>query len=72
MVTAALCTIGVDSPAFTGVACRMGSLTVAAEASVPESIMWMQSSHVQSMAARRYVHLTDPNRLYDTWRTFRL
>jgi hypothetical protein len=39
MVTAALRTIGVDSPAFTGVSCRMGGLTVATEAGVPESIM---------------------------------
>ncbi len=50
----------------------MGGLTVAAEAGVPESIMWMQSGHAQSMAARRYVRLTDPDRLYDTWRAFRL
>jgi hypothetical protein len=50
----------------------MGGLTVAAEAGVPESIMWMQSGHTQSMAARRYVRLTDPDRLYDTWRAVRL
>ncbi len=71
-VTTALRTIGVHSSAFSGVSCRMGGLTVAAEAGVPESIMWMQSGHAQSMAARRYVHLTDPDRLYDTWRAFRL
>ncbi len=39
MVTAALRTIDVHSPAFSGVSCRMGGLTVAAEAGVPESIM---------------------------------
>jgi hypothetical protein len=74
MVTAALRTIGIDSPAFTGVSCRMGGLTVAAEAGVPESIMWMQSGHAQSLstAARHYVRLTDPDRLYDTWRAVRL
>ncbi len=54
------------------VSCRMGGLTVATTAGVPESIMWMQSGHTQSMAARRYVRLTDPDRLYDTWRAFRL
>ena len=70
MVTAALRTIDVHSPAFFGVSCRMGGLTVAAEAGVPESIMWMQSGHAQSMAARRYVRLTDPDRLYDTRRAF--
>jgi hypothetical protein len=72
MVTSALCTIGVDSASFTGVSCRMGGLTVAAEAGVQESIIGMQSGHAQSMAARRYVRLTDPDRLYDTWRAFRL
>ncbi len=44
MVTAALRTIGVQSPAFSGVSCRMGGLTVATTAGVPESIMWMQSA----------------------------
>jgi hypothetical protein len=72
MVTAALRTIGVNSSAFSGVSCRMCGLTVAAEAGVPESIMWMQSGHAHSMAARRYVRFTDPDRLYDTWRAFRL
>ena len=72
MVTAALRTIVVQSSAFSGVSCRMGGLTVATTAGVPESIMWMQSGHAQSVAARRYVRLTDPDRLYDTWRAFRL
>ncbi len=72
MVTAAHSTIGIDSPSFTGVSCGMGGLTVAAEAGVPEFIMWMQSGHTQSMAARCYICLTDLDRLYDTWRAFRL
>ena len=72
MVTSALKTIGVDSKSFTGASCRMGGLTVACEAGVPESVMWMQSGHAQSMAARGYVRLTNPDRLYDTWRAFRL
>jgi hypothetical protein len=72
MVTSALKTIGVSSKAFTGASCRMGGLTVASEAGVPESVMWMQSGHAQSMAARGYVRLTNPDRLYDTWRAFRL
>ena len=50
----------------------MGGLTVASEAGVPEAVMWMQSGHAQSMAARGYVRLTNPDRLYDTWRAFRL
>ena len=72
MVTSALKTIGVHSNAFTGASCRMGGLTVACEAGVPESVMWMQSGHAQSMAARGYFRLTNPDRLYDTWRAFRL
>ena len=72
MVVAALRMIGVDSSAFSGVCCRMGGLTVATEAGVPENILWMQSGHAQDRAARRYVRLTNPDRLYDTWRAFRL
>ena len=63
MVTA----IGVHSSSFTGVSCSIGGLTVASEAGVPESIMWMQIGHAP-LAAR----LTDPNRLCDTWCVFRL
>ena len=66
MVTCALCTIGVNPSSFTGDSCRQGGLTIASEASVPESIMWMQRGHAQSMAARRYVRLTDPDR-EDFW-----
>ena len=50
----------------------MGGLTVATEACVPESVMWMQSGHAQDRAARHYVRLTNPYSLYDTWRSFRL
>jgi hypothetical protein len=50
----------------------MGGLTIATEAGIPENIMWMQSGLAQDRAARRYVRLTDPDRLYDTWRAFRL
>ena len=42
----------------------MGGLTAATAAGVPESIMGMQRVHAQSMAVRRYVRLTDPDRLY--------
>ena len=72
MVTSALSTIGVDSSSFTGASCRMGGLTVASEAGVPESILWRQSGHAQTVAARGYVCLTNPDRFYDTWRSFRL
>ena len=72
MVVSALRMIGVDTASFSGVCCRMGGLTVATEAGVPENILWMQSGHAQDRAARRYVRLTNPDRLYDTWRAFRL
>ncbi len=72
MVVCALKTIGVDTPAFTSMSCSMGGLTVATVAGVPESILWMQSGHAQDRAARRYVRLTDPDRFYDTWRSFKL
>ena len=72
MVIAALRMIGVNTTAFSGVCCRMGGLTIATEAGVPESILWMQSGHAQDRAARRYVRLTNPDRLYDTWRAFHL
>ena len=72
MVVAALRMIGVDTTAFSGVCCRMGGLTVATEAGVPENILWMQSGHAQDRAARRYVRLTNPDRLYDTWSAFHI
>ena len=72
MVLASLRLIGVDPSSFSGISCRMGGLTVATEAGVPEHILWMQSGHAQDRAARRYVRLTDPNSLYDTWRAFSL
>ncbi len=72
MEVAALRMIGVDTTSFSGVCCRMGGLPVATEAGVPENIMWMQSRHAQDKAARRYVRLTSPDKLYDTWRAFRL
>jgi len=72
MVTNALLEIGVNTAGFSGVSARMGGLTVAIEAGVPEHILWMQSGHAQDRAARRYVRLTNPDRLYDTWRAFSL
>jgi hypothetical protein len=72
MVVAALRMIGVDTTAFSDVCCRMGGLTVATEVCVLENILWTQSGHAQDHAARRYVRFTNPDRLYDTWRAFRL
>ena len=57
----------VDAAGFSGVCCRMGNLSVAIEAGVPEHILWIQSGHSQDKSARGYARLTDPDRLYDTW-----
>ena len=72
MVVASIRVIGVDTTAFSGVCCRMGGLTIATEAGIPENILWMQSGHAQDRAARRYVRLTNPDRLYVTWRASHL
>ena len=75
MVTSALETLGLDTSAFSGVSCRMGGLTVAIEAGVPEAILWMhsmQSGHAQDAAARRYVELNSPALLYSTYEAFNL
>ena len=72
MLSRALLEIGVNTASFSGASGRMGGLTVAIEARVPEHILWMQSGHAQDRAARRYVRITITDRLYDTWRAFDL
>ena len=71
-IVEALGYVGVDSAAFTGVCARRGGLTTAIEAGVPEVILWMQSGHAQSRAARRYITLNSPALLYSTWESFQL
>jgi hypothetical protein len=66
-ILAALCSVGVDTTAFSGVSARRGGLSTAIEAGVPEIILWMQSGHAQSRAARSYVALQSPSLLYKTW-----
>ncbi len=61
---------GVDPAAFTGVCARRGGLTTAIEAGVPEAVLWMQSGHAQSRAARRYISLNSPALLYETRKAF--
>ena len=67
-----LAAIHLDTSAFSGVCARRGGLSTAIEAGVPEAILWMQSGHAQDKAARRYVKLTSPARLYDCWGAFDL
>ena len=63
---------GLDTSCFSGVRARKGGLSTAIEANVPEHILWMQSGHAQTKAARVYVQLRSPALLYDTWKAFGL
>jgi len=71
-ILAALEYVGVDTTAFAGVSARRGGLSTAIESGVPEAVLWMQSGHAQSRAARRYVTLQSPALLYQTWDAFDL
>jgi integrase len=57
---------------FSGISARKGGLTTAISAGVPEEIVFLQSGHGQTRAARAYMHLQDPARLFDTFRAFGL
>ena len=63
---------GADTRRFSGISARKGGLTTAITAGVTEEILFLQSGHSQSRAARHYMHLQDPARLYDTFRAFSL
>lgn len=71
-IVCALRYIGVDNAAFTGVSARRGGISTAIEAGVPEVVLWMQSGHAQTRAARRYITLNSPALLYKTWEAFDL
>ena len=72
MVVAGLAQVGYDPEWFSGVCARRGGISRAIEANVPEHILWMQTGHSQSKAARVYVDLGSPALLYDTWGAFQL
>ena len=63
---------GADVTRFSGISARKGGLTTAIAAGVTEEILFLQSGHSQSRAARNYMHLQDPHRLFDTFRAFGL
>lgn len=71
-IVSALGYLGLDTDSFTGVCARKGGLSTAIEAGVPEVVLWMQSGHAQSRAARRYITLHSPELLYKTWQAFGL
>ena len=71
-IVEALSYLGIDTTAFTVVCARRGGITTAIEAGIPEVVLWMQSGHAQSRAARRYITLNSPSLLYLTWEAFGL
>ena len=72
MVVAGLAQVGYDPEWFSGVCARRGGISTALEAKVPEHILWMQTGHSQSKAARTYAQLGSPEQLYETWEAFQL
>ena len=68
--TRALC--GANVRHFSGISARKGGLSTAITAGVTEEILFLQSGHGQARAARNYIHLQDPARLFDTFRAFGL
>ena len=65
-------TVGVDAEMFSGISARKGGLSTAMEAGVPEWVLFFQSGHGQSKAARSYMALDSPTFLFDTWKAFKL
>ena len=74
MIPKALAQVGVDASGFSGVCARRGGIITAIEAGVPEHVLWMQSEHAQTRAARQYVvpSATNPELLFKTYEAFRL
>ena len=61
-----------DPSHFSGISARKGGLTTAITAGVPEEIVFLQSGHGQTRAARAYMHLQDPALLFATYQAFGL
>ena len=61
-----------DPSHFSGISARKGGLTTAISAGVPEEIVYLQSGHGQTRAARAYMHLQDPALLFATYQAFGL
>ena len=71
-ITHAVAMAGIDTELFSGISARKGGLSTAIEAGVPEWVLFFQSGHGQSKAARAYMALDSPTFLFDTWKAFRL
>ena len=72
MILSGLELAGADRSQYSGVSARRGCITTATEAGVPEEVLWLQSGHAGGSSSRRYVNLTDPALLFQTWAAFRL
>ena len=72
MIVRAVGLVGMNTQFFSGICARKGGLSTAIEHGVPEEIVWMQSGHAHSPAARRYIELGSPALLYRTWEAFEL
>ena len=60
--------LGWDAQNFSGKSMRLGGLSMAINARVPEPILYLQSRHGKAKAARCYMIPDDPSILYDTGR----
>ena len=60
--------LGWDAQNFSGKSMRLGGLSMAINARVPEPILYLQSGHGKAKAARAYMITDDPSILYDTGR----
>ena len=63
---------GADPARYSGVSARKGGLSTAVEAGVEEVILYLQSGHGLPRAARTYMHLQNPRRLFETFEAFGL
>jgi hypothetical protein len=72
MIISALAHVGFDTAGFSGISASKLCLSMGIEAGVLEAILWMQSGHVQDVAARSYVKLHSPALLYSTYQSFDL
>ena len=63
---------GADPTRYSGVSARKGGLSTAVQAGVEEVILYLQSGHGLPRAARTYMHLQDPRRLFETFEAFGL
>ena len=61
---------GANPAFFSGISTRKGGISTAIEAGVAEEILFLQSGHGLTKAARRYMDFSDPTRLFDTFNSF--